>query len=93
MLLHTASQGAFVYFLFLFQNPYDLFVTTIWACALGLLITLVSSYYGYTASGGPVGVGRNTAWSMLINLVLVSITAMMFVQLFYGNDPNAPIGN
>jgi phospholipid/cholesterol/gamma-HCH transport system permease protein len=30
---------------------------------------------------------------MLINLVLVSITAMMFVQLFYGNDPNAPIGN
>jgi phospholipid/cholesterol/gamma-HCH transport system permease protein len=93
LLLNTASEGAFIYFLFLFQNGYDLAVTTVWATVLGLLIILVASYYGYTARGGPVGVGRNTAQSMLVNLVLVSFTAMMLVQLFYGNDPNAPIGN
>lgn len=93
MLLNTASEGAFVYFLFLFQNTYDLIVTTLWATVLGLMIMLVAGYYGYTAKGGPVGVGRNTAQSMLVNLVLVSFTAMMLVQLFYGNDPNAPIGN
>lgn len=93
MLLNTASEGAFVYFLFLFQNTYDLIVTTVWATVLGLIIMLVAGYYGYTAKGGPVGVGRNTAQSMLVNLVLVSFTAMMLVQLFYGNDPNAPIGN
>ncbi|GAA5108425.1 ABC transporter permease [Haloechinothrix salitolerans] len=93
LLLDTVSEGAFVYFLFLFQNTYDLIVSTIWATVLALLIMLVSGYYGYTARGGPVGVGRNTAQSMLVNLVLVSFTAMMLVQLFYGNDPNAPIGN
>ena len=50
----------------------------------------MATYFGYTAKGGPVGVGRNTAQSMLVNLVLVCIIGMVLVQLFYGNDPNAP---
>jgi len=91
--LNTVSSGGFEYFLFLFQNGRDFAIAVMWAFLLSLMLVLVSCYFGFTAKGGPVGVGRNTAQSMLVNLVGISILSMMLVQLFYGNDPNAPIGN
>ncbi|MBZ5735314.1 ABC transporter permease [Nocardioides sp. TRM66260-LWL] len=91
--LNTVSSGGFEYFLFLFQNGRDFAICVIWSFLLSLMLVVVSCYFGFTASGGPVGVGRNTAQSMLVNLVGISILSMMLVQLFYGNDPNAPIGN
>lgn len=92
-LLDTVSQGGFVYILFQFQNTADFTFAVIWATVIAVIIVLVACYYGFTAKGGPVGVGRNTAQSMLLNLVLISLTAMVLVQLFYGNSPNVPIGN
>jgi ABC-type transporter Mla maintaining outer membrane lipid asymmetry permease subunit MlaE len=49
-------------------------------------------YYGYTASGGPVGVGRATAKSMVVNIVSVHVVGMLGTQLFWGANPRAPIG-
>jgi len=91
--LNTVSSGGFEYFLFLFQNGKDFVIATVWAFLMSLMLVTVSCYFGFSAKGGPVGVGRNTAQSMLVNLVGISILSMMLVQLFYGNDPNAPIGN
>lgn len=92
-LLSTVSPGGFVSTLFLFQNLKDLTLGIIWGVAYGLIIIITASYYGFTARGGPVGVGRNTAQSMLVNLVMISLLGMMLIQLFYGDSPNAPIGN
>lgn len=91
--LNTVSEGGFVNILFLFQNNRDFTIAMIWALAVSLVVILVACYYGYTASGGPVGVGYNTAQSMLVSMVLISVVAMILVQLFYGNDANAPIAN
>jgi phospholipid/cholesterol/gamma-HCH transport system permease protein len=55
-------------------------------------IVLVGCYYGYNASGGPVGVGRATAKSMVLNIVLVHIIGMLGTQVFWGSNPRAPIG-
>ena len=55
-------------------------------------IVLVGCYYGYTASGGPVGVGTATAKSMVLNLVLVHLIGMLGTQVFWGANPRAPIG-
>lgn len=93
LVLGTTSEGAFVYFLFLFQNPADFFFALVWGTVSALVIMTVGCYYGFSVKGGPVDVGRNTAQSMLVNLVLVSLMAMVMVQAFYGNSPNAPIGN
>jgi phospholipid/cholesterol/gamma-HCH transport system permease protein len=53
---------------------------------------LVGCYYGYNASGGPVGVGTATAKSMVLNIVLVHLLGMLGTQLFWGANPRAPIG-
>jgi phospholipid/cholesterol/gamma-HCH transport system permease protein len=55
-------------------------------------IVLVACYYGYNASGGPVGVGTATAKSMVLNLVLVTLIGMLGTQVFWGANPRAPIG-
>jgi phospholipid/cholesterol/gamma-HCH transport system permease protein len=55
-------------------------------------IVLVGCYYGYNASGGPVGVGTATAKSMVLNIVLVHLIGMLGTQLFWGANPRAPIG-
>jgi phospholipid/cholesterol/gamma-HCH transport system permease protein len=91
--LGTVSQAGFFTILWAFQNPLDLLFSMIWGVLLGTLVILVGCYYGYTASGGPVGVGKNTAKSMLVNMVLVSVIGLLAQQLFWGGFPNAPIAN
>ena len=59
----------------------------------GTVIAFVGCFYGFTARGGPVGVGRNTAKSMMLNMVLVHIVGVLGTQLFWGLSPNAPIAN
>jgi phospholipid/cholesterol/gamma-HCH transport system permease protein len=61
--------------------------------AMGTVIAFVGCFYGFTARGGPVGVGRNTAKSMMLNMVLVHVVGVVGTQLFWGLSPNAPIAN
>jgi len=81
--LQSVSAGGHDNILWLFQSPRDLLIATTWATVTGFIVTLVSVYYGYTAQGGPVGVGRATAQSMLVNLVLISTVAVIFAMNFY----------
>ena len=92
-MLKTVSEGGFFQVFWAFQSPSDLLFSMLWMLILGTLIVLVSCYFGYTARGGPVGVGQNTARSMVVNMVLVSVIGMFCQQLFWGGFPNAPIGN
>src|ERR671934_5842 len=62
------------------------------AAKVGTVIVLVGCYFGYTASGGPVGVGAATAKSMALNIVLVHIVGMVGTLVFRGANPRAPIG-
>src|SRR3954470_14265610 len=87
----TSSGGYFLIF-WMFQNPPDLLFSLIKAMVMATAIVLVGCYYGYTASGGPVGVGTATAKSMVLNIVLVHLIGMLGTQLFWGANPRAPIG-
>jgi phospholipid/cholesterol/gamma-HCH transport system permease protein len=86
------SSGGFFLIFWQFQNPPDLFYSLIKAMFMATMIVLVGCYYGYTASGGPVGVGTATAKSMVLNIVGVHLVGMLGTQLFWGANPRAPIG-
>ncbi len=86
------SSGGFFLIFWEFQNPPDLIYSLIKAMAMAIIIVLVGCYYGYNASGGPVGVGTATAKSMVFNIVAVHIVGMLGTQLFWGANPRAPIG-
>jgi phospholipid/cholesterol/gamma-HCH transport system permease protein len=86
------SSGGYFLIFWVFQNPPDLLFSLIKGMCMATVIVLVGCYYGYHASGGPVGVGRATAKSMVLNIVLVHLIGMLGTQLFWGANPRAPIG-
>jgi phospholipid/cholesterol/gamma-HCH transport system permease protein len=86
------SQGGYLLIFWQFQNPPDLIFSLIKGMTMATAIVLVACYYGYTASGGPVGVGRATAKSMVLNLVLIHVIGMLGSQIFWGGNARAPIG-
>ncbi len=86
------SAGGYFLIFWMFQNPPDLLFSLIKAMFMATAIVLVGCYYGYTASGGPVGVGTATAKSMVLNIVLVHVIGMLGTLVFWGANPRAPIG-
>jgi len=86
------SSGGYFLIFWMFQNPPDLIFSLIKGMAMATAIVLVGCYYGYNASGGPVGVGTATAKSMVLNIVLVHIIGMIGTLVFWGANPRAPIG-
>jgi phospholipid/cholesterol/gamma-HCH transport system permease protein len=90
--LGFVSSGGFLLLFWQFQNAPDLVFSLIKGMGMATAIVLVACYYGYNASGGPVGVGTATAKSMVLNLVFVTLIGMLGTQVFWGANPRAPIG-
>jgi phospholipid/cholesterol/gamma-HCH transport system permease protein len=86
------SSGGYFLIFWMFQNPPDLVFSLIKGMVMATAIVCVGCYYGYNASGGPVGVGTATAKSMLVNIILVHIIGMLGTLTFWGLNPRAPIG-
>jgi phospholipid/cholesterol/gamma-HCH transport system permease protein len=89
--LHSVSAGGYLSVFWAFTTQQDLILSLVMGAIMGILIVIVGCYYGYNASGGPVGVGKATAKSMVINLVIVSVLGAVFQQLFFGALTRAPI--
>jgi phospholipid/cholesterol/gamma-HCH transport system permease protein len=45
-------------------------------------------YYGYYASGGPVGVGEAVGRSMRASLIAIVLVVLLASLALYGTDPN-----
>jgi phospholipid/cholesterol/gamma-HCH transport system permease protein len=86
------SSGGYFLIFWMFQNPLDLLYSLIKGMSMATVIVLVGCYFGYTASGGPVGVGAATAKSMALNIVLIHAVGMLTSLAFWGANPRAPIG-
>jgi phospholipid/cholesterol/gamma-HCH transport system permease protein len=86
------SSGGYLLIFWMFQDPLDIVFSLTKGMFMATGIVLVGCYYGYTASGGPVGVGTATAKSMVLNIVLVHIIGMLGTLIFWGANPRLPIG-
>src|SRR5262249_55046255 len=86
------SSGGYFLIFWMFQNPPDLLFSMIKGMVMATAIVLVGCYYGYTASGGPVGVGTAAAKSMGLTVVVVDIIGMMGALGFWGANPRGAIG-
>jgi phospholipid/cholesterol/gamma-HCH transport system permease protein len=90
--LGQVSKGGYLELFWQFQSPIDFLYSGIKCMAMSTFIVLVCIYYGYHVSGGPVGVGRATARSMLVNILGIHLIGMVGTQLFWGGNARAPIG-
>ena len=86
------SPAGYLQIFWQFQQPLDFVFSGIKALAMATVIVLVCVYYGYNVTGGPVGVGKATAQSMVANIIGIHLIGMVGTQLFWGSNPRSPIG-
>jgi phospholipid/cholesterol/gamma-HCH transport system permease protein len=86
--VYGQSTGVYDHYFNTFLNPTDLIWSFLQAISMAVVIMLVHTYYGFTASGGPAGVGEAVG-----RAVRTSLVAAVFVTLFvslaiYGQSGN-----
>jgi phospholipid/cholesterol/gamma-HCH transport system permease protein len=89
----SVSSGGHHAVFWTFLTGWDILLSMASSLIIGTSIVLVGCFYGYTAEGGPVGVGNNTAKSMVINMITVSVVGSLCWQLFQGGFTRIPIAN
>jgi len=90
--LGQVSKGGYLQLFWMFQTPLDFLFSMIKGMVMATFVVLVGIYYGYHVTGGPVGVGRATAKSMVANIIGVHMIGLLGTQLFWGSNPRSPIG-
>jgi phospholipid/cholesterol/gamma-HCH transport system permease protein len=90
--LHATSPGGFLHYHWSSQNLTDNLQAYLNCGSMALFIVLTSCFYGYRASGGPAAVGSAVARSLLVNIIMVHVIATFWVFMFFGINPNLPIG-
>jgi phospholipid/cholesterol/gamma-HCH transport system permease protein len=90
--LHATSPGGFLHYHWSAQNLTDNLQALLNLGSMAIFIVIVSCFYGYRTRGGPAAVGESVSRSLLVNLVMVHVIATFWVFMFFGLNPNLPIG-
>ncbi|GFG74308.1 ABC transporter permease [Mycobacterium botniense] len=82
------SNGTYEHYFRTFLRPEDVGWSVVQVVVIAVIVMITHCYYGYTASGGPVGVGRAVGRSMRFSLVSVVIVVLLAELALYGVNPN-----
>lgn len=86
--IYGQSTGVYDHYFRTFLNPIDLIWSFLQAVAMALVIMLVHTYYGFTASGGPAGVGEAVGRAVRTSLIVASLVTVMISLAVYGQSGN-----
>lgn len=78
------SLGTFDHYFHLFLNPIDLLYSVLKVLIFTAFIVIVHTYYGYTATGGPEGVGVAAARAIRASTVLIACSDVLMTMQFWG---------
>jgi phospholipid/cholesterol/gamma-HCH transport system permease protein len=85
------GTGTYRYYFHSILTPRDVIYSTVKVVVFVVLITVIHTYYGFTAGGGPEGVGRATGRAIRASIVTLAITDMLMTLLFWGTSPGIHI--
>ncbi len=84
--LNGQSRGLYDHYFSTFLIPTDLLWSFLQAIAMSIAVMLVHTYYGYNASGGPVGVGVATGDAVRLSLIVVVVVTLLVSLAVYGTS-------
>jgi phospholipid/cholesterol/gamma-HCH transport system permease protein len=82
------STGVYDHYFNTFLNPLDLIWSFLQAVFMAVVIMLIHTYYGFTASGGPVGVGEAVGRATRTSLIVSSFVTVAVSLAVYGQNGN-----
>jgi phospholipid/cholesterol/gamma-HCH transport system permease protein len=87
-LVYGQSSGVYDHYFRSFLNPMDLVWSFMQAIFMAIVIMLIHTYYGFTATGGPVGVGEAVGRATRTSLVMASFVTVAVSLAVYGQHGN-----
>jgi phospholipid/cholesterol/gamma-HCH transport system permease protein len=81
------SAGTFKHYFVEFLTSRDLAYSVIKVAVFCAVVTLIHCYYGYFATGGPVGVGRASGRAVRASLVMIMIMDLTLTVMLWGLQP------
>ena len=85
-LIYGQSTGVYDHYFNTFLAPTSLIWSFLLAVSMSVVIMLVHTYYGYTASGGPAGVGEAVGRAVRSSLVSVGVLTVFVSLAVYGQS-------
>ena len=86
--LYGQSMGTYDHYFHTFLRLSDVFWSFAEVIMIAVVVMATHCYYGYTASGGPVGVGEAVGRSMRLSLVTIVVVVVLTAMAVYGKNPN-----
>jgi len=78
------SSGTYTHYFRLYMPPLDIFYSFLKAMIFAVLVTFVHCYYGYTATGGPAGVGVAAGRAIRLSIILVVVVNLFMSLILFG---------
>src|SRR6476661_3011749 len=74
--VYGQSTGVYDHYFHTFLNPTDMIWSFVQSIAMAVAIMLIHTYYGFTASGGPAGVGEAVGRAVRSSLIISAFVVM-----------------
>jgi phospholipid/cholesterol/gamma-HCH transport system permease protein len=87
-LIYGQSTGVYDHYFRTFLNPTDLLWSFLQALSMAVVIMLVHTFYGFTATGGPAGVGEAVGRAVRTSLIVAALVTVMLSLAVYGQAGN-----
>jgi phospholipid/cholesterol/gamma-HCH transport system permease protein len=87
-LFYGQSNGTYEHYFRTFLRPDDVGRTLVETILIAVVVMVSHCYYGYNASGGPVGVGEAVGRSMRFSLISVQVVVLFSALALYGVNPH-----
>jgi phospholipid/cholesterol/gamma-HCH transport system permease protein len=85
--LYGQPGGTYNHYFVQFLTPSDIAYSLLKAVVYCTAVTLIHCYYGYFASGGPVGVGEASGRAIRASLVIIMVLDLATTILLWGLRP------
>jgi len=87
-LFYGQSTGTYEHYFRTFLRPDDVAWSFVQAIIISIIVMLNHCYYGFYASGGPVGVGEAVGRSMRASLIAIVLVVLFASLALYGTNAN-----
>lgn len=86
--VYGQSEGVYDHYFYTFLYPLDVVWSFLLVIAMAVVIMLVHTYYGFTAAGGPAGVGEAVGRAVRTSLVASGVLTVLISLAIYGQSGN-----
>jgi len=86
-IFHNQPGGTYNHYFAQFVTPTDLAYSVLKVAIFCMAVTLIHCYYGYFASGGPVGVGQASGRAVRTSLITIIFLDLVLTIALWGLHP------